>query len=60
MTLQKLTNVLQDWCHHGHAQDEVEFVVRNAVRVTDRIKIEQSPYKDKAILLRIDDKEDNQ
>lgn len=25
MTLQKLTDILQTWCHQGHSQDEVVF-----------------------------------
>ena len=31
MTLQRLTNILQDLCHHGHAQDEVDFVNSNHI-----------------------------
>lgn len=27
MTLQMLTNILQDMCHHGHAQDDAAVVV---------------------------------
>lgn len=27
MTLQRLANILQDMCHHGHAQDDVAVVV---------------------------------
>ena len=60
MTLQRLTNILQDLCHHGHAQDEVDFVTGNIVRVTDHIEIKHCPYKDKTILFRIDAEEDDQ
>lgn len=58
MTLQRLTNILQDWCHHGHAQDEVDFVTDDIVRVTDHIKIKQCPYKDKTILFCINAEND--
>lgn len=60
MTLQRLTNILQDLCHHGHAQDEVDFVTGNVVRVTDHIEIKQCPYKDKTISFRIDAEEEDQ
>ncbi|WP_296022328.1 hypothetical protein [uncultured Treponema sp.] len=60
MTLQRLTNILQDLCHHGHSQDEVDFVTGGIIRVTDHIEIKKCPYKDGTVLFCIDAEEDDQ
>lgn len=39
MTLQELTDKLQMWCHQGHAQDNVEFVVDEHIHKPDYIRV---------------------
>lgn len=64
MTLQKLTDTLQQWCHQGHAQDEVEFVVDEHIHKPDSInvfpKMSPLPKPRKTILLCIEEKADKQ
>ena len=59
MTLQKLTDTLQSWCHQGHAQDEVDFVTESIVRVTDHVELKKSPHKDKTLWFCIDAEEND-
>lgn len=54
MTLQRLTDMLQGWCHQGHAQDEVEFPLETYILNSDRIKIEKSPCEEKTVWIWID------
>ena len=54
MTLQRLTDILQGWCHQGHAQDEVEFLAENYIFGSDKLKIKKSPCDKKTLWLWID------
>lgn len=54
MTLQRLTDTLQIWCHQGHAQDEVEFLAEDSVLGSDRLKVEISPCNKKTVWLWVD------
>lgn len=58
MTLQKLTDTLQAWCHQGHAQDNVEFVVEDWVYASAHPRIEASPQTKNTVWLCIDGNDD--
>lgn len=64
MTLQELTDMLQMWCHQGHAQDNVEFVVDEHIHKPDSInvfpKMSPLPKPRKTIWLCIEEKADKQ
>ena len=54
MTLQRLTDMLQGWCHQGHAQDEVMFHAEDYVFGSDQLKIIKSPCDRKTVWIWID------
>lgn len=49
MTLQELTDTLQTWCHQGHAQDEVDFIVEDCLYESHTAKLESSPTENKTV-----------
>lgn len=54
MTLQTLTGRLQELCHHGHAQDEVAFVLNGFVCVTYQAEVKPSSVCGGQVCFRVD------
>lgn len=54
MALQTLTGRLQELCHHGHAQDEVAFVLNGFVCVTYQAEVKPNPVCGGQVCFRVD------
>lgn len=59
MTLQKLTDTLQNWCHQGHAQDTVVVLVEHSIYPSACIKVEANPHCDRSVWLCVDIENDD-
>lgn len=51
MTLQKLTDILQTWCHQGHSQNEILFLTSAGLEEADGAEVHETYEKGRPVVV---------